>query len=60
MKKNVFYGCLSCLIVMLTVIFLCTSAQAAEFTADIFERIFNHDVTGKIYVKGHTIPYGPH
>jgi len=51
MKKNVFYGCLSCLTVILTAIFLCTSAQAAEFTADIFERIFNHDVTGKIYVK---------
>ena len=51
MKKNVFSGCLSYLTVMLTVIFLCTSAQAAEFTADIFERIFNHDVTGKIYVK---------
>ncbi len=51
MKKNVFCGCLSCLTVILTVIFLCTSAQAAEFTADIFERIFNHDVTGKIYVK---------
>ena len=51
MKKNVFYRCLSCLTVILTVIFLCTSAQAAEFTADIFERVFNHDVTGKIYVK---------
>ncbi len=51
MKKNVFYGWLSCLTVILTIIFLCTSAQAAEFTADIFERIFNHDVTGKLYVK---------
>ena len=51
MKKNIFYGWLSCLTIILTVIFLCTSAQAAEFTADIFERVFNHDVTGKIYVK---------
>ena len=51
MKKSVFCGWLSCLTVILTVIFLCTSAQAAEFTADISERIFNHDVTGKIYVK---------
>jgi hypothetical protein len=51
MKKNVCHRCLSCLTVILTAIFLCTSAQAAEFTADIFERIFNHDVTGKIYVK---------
>jgi len=51
MKKSLFYGWLSCVTVILTVIFLCTSAQAAEFTADIFERIFNHDVTGTIYVK---------
>ena len=51
MKKNVCCGYLSCLTIILTAIFLCTSAQAAEFTADIFERVFNHDVTGKIYVK---------
>jgi hypothetical protein len=36
---------------ILLAVFTFTYASAAEFSADIYEHIFNHDVTGKIYVK---------
>ncbi|MBT8489798.1 MAG: DUF4412 domain-containing protein, partial [Deltaproteobacteria bacterium] len=36
---------------ILLAVFTFTYASAAEFSADIYEHVFNHDVTGKIYVK---------
>jgi hypothetical protein len=51
MKQTVRLMVTTTVTVIVLAVFALTYASAAEFSADIHEHIFNHDVTGKIYVK---------